>query len=727
MKKNKDDSGRLAAIVDSTDVAIIDKTLDGIISSWNRAAERLFGYTESEAVGRPLAMLIPPGCEQEECDILSRIVRGERVGQFETVRRRKDGRLLDLAVSICPIRDAGGKIIGASKFAYDLTSRKRAEAALRESDELRRQIIASVAEGVIAFDLELRYTIWNPYMEMLTGISAEHILGRRLQDVFPVVRSNGRLELIQRALLGESVNLPDAQPISGASTTSWTQTRVSPLRNARGEITGVIATLRDVTERKSAEDALRLTRFTMERAALGIFWVESDGKIADVNDAACAMLGYTRAELLALSVRDIDPDVANVDWYEQRKRLKRTGTLLIESHHRTKDGHVFPVEVASNFIVFGERELNCAFVRDISGRKQAEEAVRSSEERYRLIVETAEEGIWMVDEKFMTSFANPKMAQMLGTTVEEMRWRPLFDYVDEADRPAAMRHLEWRRQGLREQYEFKYKRRDGTFLWAAVAANPVYDSNGRYIGSLRMVSDITERKRTAELLSRSREDLRALAARLESAREEECVRIAREAHDELGQNLTAVKMELSGLRKSLAASKDRGFKAPLLEKIDSISKMLSGTVASVRRICSELRPSALDDIGLTAAIESHALQFQARSGVRCSLTLSAEPIAADAARSTVLFRIFQEILTNVARHAHASRITVSLKPAEGHAVLEVVDNGRGFAESAVRERKSLGLLGMRERALAVGGTVDIQSVPKKGTTVTVRIPIETTM
>lgn len=595
---------------------------------------------------------------------------------------------------------------------------------LPEVAELHRQIIDSVGEGVIAFDPELRYIAWNPFMELLMGIPADQVLGKKLQDLFPETVHNGRLDAISRALKGESLNLPDIQPMLRDGSMIWIQTQVSPLMDRRGAIVGVIATLRDITERKKSEEELRLARFTIERAALSIFWIESDGRIVDANEAACAMLGYSRDELLALKISDIDPGIKPGDWTEFRKYLRQGQPVTREGINRTKDGRLIPIEIASNFVHFGTRELNCAFVRDITGRKRAEEAVRSSEERYRLIVETAEEGIWIVDTENMTSFANRKMAEMLGTTVQEMLWQPILKYMDEADRPTALMYLERRRQGIREKFEFRFRRLNGTYLWTEIAANPVYDSEGKYLGSLRMVSDITDRKKTAELLFRSQEDLRALAARLEFAREEESTRIAREVHDELGQNLTAISMDLARLKKTLATSKDRELKVTALEKIDGIAQMLLNTVATVRHICSELRPNALEDVGLGAAIESYSLQFQARSNIRISLSLSGAPPTIEPARRSALFKIFQEILTNVARHAFATRLSIGLSEINGAVVLEVRDNGCGFDEALSRQSKTLGFLGMRERALAFGGTVEIQTALKRGTGVVVRIPLQ---
>jgi signal transduction histidine kinase len=218
-------------------------------------------------------------------------------------------------------------------------------------------------------------------------------------------------------------------------------------------------------------------------------------------------------------------------------------------------------------------------------------------------------------------------------------------------------------------------------------------------------------------LRESQVQLRALAARLISVREEERTRIAREIHDELGQVLTGLKLEVTWLAKRLAADQK-----PLLEKTETMCRLIDSTVRLVRRISTGLRPEILDEMGLVAAIGWQAGEFQKRMGIRCRLELPADQVALDKELSTAVFRIFQEVLTNIARHARASSVNVDLDISDDRLSLRVVDNGIGIADGQIRSRESLGLLGMRERAQLFGGEVTIQAAPRIGTTVSLLIP-----
>jgi len=229
------------------------------------------------------------------------------------------------------------------------------------------------------------------------------------------------------------------------------------------------------------------------------------------------------------------------------------------------------------------------------------------------------------------------------------------------------------------------------------------------------VAVFVELHRKNERLRESEEKLRRLAAHLISIREEERAHIAREIHDELGQVLTGLKMEVTWLAKRLKEK-------PLVEKTDSMCKLIDTTVQTVRKIATGLRPEMLDDMGLIAAVGWQAKEFQKRTGIRTRAKLPPE-VKLDIDVSTTMFRIFQEILTNVARHSRATRVDLDLSVAEDRVALEVVDNGVGIAESDLNGKKSLGLLGMNERALLFGGEVRITGTPGHGTRVSVSIPL----
>jgi signal transduction histidine kinase len=235
----------------------------------------------------------------------------------------------------------------------------------------------------------------------------------------------------------------------------------------------------------------------------------------------------------------------------------------------------------------------------------------------------------------------------------------------------------------------------------------------------RMLSaELAERALSEQRLRSSEENLRALAAHLQSVREEERIHIAREIHDELGQALTGLKFDLNSLAKSF--EKDPA--TARAEKQQALGLAIDRIINSVRRIASGLRPEVLDEIGLAAAFEWQAREFQRRTGIRCNVNIATRFADPDKERSTALFRIFQELLTNVARHANATRVNVSLGESEAALALTVEDNGRGIKENEIESPRSLGFLGLRERVLAFGGTIDIKGDQGKGTKVSVSVP-----
>jgi signal transduction histidine kinase len=250
----------------------------------------------------------------------------------------------------------------------------------------------------------------------------------------------------------------------------------------------------------------------------------------------------------------------------------------------------------------------------------------------------------------------------------------------------------------------------------AALANEIEE--GR-IRNAALANEIQERKVAEAQLRESEVKLRALAARLISIREEERTRIAREIHDELGQRLTELKMDVSWLGKQL-----EGNQKPLLEKIESARRLIDSTVHFVRRISTGMRPEVLDDMGLVAAIGWQAREFQKRMGIRCRLALPPDNTVVDREVSTAVFRIFQEILTNIARHARANSVNVRLKISGSRLSLEVMDDGIGISEAQTRGHRSFGLLGMKERAQIFGGEVHVYGTSRRGTTVFVSIPLQ---
>ena len=269
-----------------------------------------------------------------------------------------------------------------------------------------------------------------------------------------------------------------------------------------------------------------------------------------------------------------------------------------------------------------------------------------------------------------------------------------------------------------QRIEELFKKKNGEEFWVEISSTKVA-GRGKLRYVLNVWNDITARKQAEEELRESKERLRSLADYLQSVRENERTAIAREIHDELGQALTGLNIDLSWLAKKVPENEK-----VLLDKIRAMSEMTTQTIRTVQRISTDLRPGLLDDLGLVAAIEWQTEEFKNRTGIRCTLTIDPEDITIDDRRSTSLFRILQETLTNVTRHAQSTQVYVSLQEKDRGLELMVKDNGTGISEEHVFDPKSLGLIGIRERAYQWGGEVKINGSPGKGTTVVVRMPIE---
>ena len=356
-------------------------------------------------------------------------------------------------------------------------------------------------------------------------------------------------------------------------------------------------------------------------------------------------------------------------------------------------------------------------VRDLQEKLKQQHALRESEQRFRTLIQRAPIAI-SITRSDLTLYVNQQYLEMYGfQSVDEVIGHSIGEQWSPACRAMVVERARQRSLGLPvpARYEAVGQRKDGSLFPVEVAIAKVDLSDGE--ASVGFLTDITERQQAQEDRQRSFEQLRALAARLQSVREEERKRLAREIHDQLGQALTAIKLDISLLVRALPAENGSlsRMPSPLLQLVDE-------TIERVRRISTELRPGMLDDLGLAATVEWAAEEFGARTGTRCLLDLLPEQCAIDSETATAVFRIFQETLTNVARHANASEVKVRLADEDGDLMLEVHDNGRGIGADELSSGKSLGILGMRERALLLGGTLSITGGPGKGTTVRVRIP-----
>jgi PAS domain S-box-containing protein len=357
---------------------------------------------------------------------------------------------------------------------------------------------------------------------------------------------------------------------------------------------------------------------------------------------------------------------------------------------------------------------------NISLRKRYETALRESEEKYRDLYDHAPDMYHSINRDGIIIDCNDTEAMMLGYAKEEIIGRPIADFLTEESRKTYDREFSTLTE-YRALYglDREFVRKDGTTFTASLNVFIEVDEAGELVRTKTIARDVTERKRVETGLLRSREELRSLSAHIQSAREEERGNIAREIHDELGQVLSKLKLDLSWLKKRLVPEQK-----PLLEKTDKMSDLVDSTIKTVQRISSELRPGVLDYLGLAEAIEWQLKEFRERTGMACTARISPELAVEDKDVSTTVFRILQETLTNIIRHAKASRVEVELKNEDNSLTLEIRDNGEGIAREDISDPASFGIMSMRERARHLGGAVLITGEPGKGTTVLVRIPLD---
>jgi len=381
-----------------------------------------------------------------------------------------------------------------------------------------------------------------------------------------------------------------------------------------------------------------------------------------------------------------------------------------------------------NFIVATGLLLYLVLRRSFDRWRQAEQKFREIEERFEYAGRVATDAIWDWDCVTDTIWVSESFSKLFGYTSEEMDptsfvLTKLMQNIhpEDRDRMIATARKTIDGGGKMWAVEYRYRRKDGSYAWVEGHGYVIREETGQALRAIGCATDVTARKLAAEKLERSHRQLRALAARMESLREEERRRIALEIHDDLGQMLTALKMDLRWAEKYLERESSKTLN-PVLDKMVQAGELVDATIGSVQRIARDLRPNALDALGLAAALKHEAARWQHRIGIACQVSVSEPSPSPPPNVATTVFRIFQEALTNVARHAEATEVQVDLREEDGQIVLRVSDNGKGIRPADLEDSKSLGLLGMKERTEALGGQVTFQNQAPRGTIVALRLP-----
>ena len=607
-KKAEEARFRHAAVIESSDDAIASGTLDGIIVSWNTGAQHLYGYTEAEAVGKPITMILPPELRDEEKKILETVRAGRHISQFETVRVAKTGKRINVSLTISPIKDSSGRMVGVSGIARDITERKRAEEALAEMnrtlvaqaaslqarEELLRVFVKNVPAAVAMLDRDMRYLQVSDRWCSDNSVEASELLGRS-RELSPEMPDRWK-EVNRRALQGETLRADEDRWESGGST-RWARWEVRPWRAAHGTVGGILILTEDITRRKQMEEALRESedklRLLLDSTAEAIYGVDLEHRCTFCNPACLRILGYERLDQVL---------------------GKNTHDLL---HHSRADGTVFPVD----------------------------------ECRVHRVTQTGE-GVHVEDEVF------------------------------------------WRANGTSFPVEYwSYPQRRGQELVGAVVA----------------FVDITERKLAEAALAN-------VSRKLIEAQEQERNRIGRELHDDIGQRLALLAVKLQQLQANSLILPD------VRSCIGELKKQTSEIATDLQSLSHELHSAKLQYLGIAVAMRGFCREFGEQQKVDIDFQTNDLPSPVPPDIALCFFRVLQEALHNSAKHSGVRHFEVRLWGTSDGIHLTVADSGAGFDRETGMKSTGLGLTSMQERLRLVGGTLSIESRPRRGTTIYARVP-----
>jgi PAS domain S-box-containing protein len=620
---------------------------------------------------------------------------------------------------------------GAIIISEDITERRRVEEALRASEQFSSTLLNDAPHPILVVnpDTSLRYV--NPAFEKLTGFSAAELLGRKAPYPWwgeEIISETTRgLKRAMHQGIQRIENL--FQTKSGEA--FWVEITAEPVMHD-GKVLYLLTNWVDITDRKQAEELLQKERdrfySILERAPYGVMVVDAAGHHSFLNTEFTKITGYTLADIptsrewwhLAYPDQHYRNMVMET-WeknYTQRKAdetfRKEFGRVFSRAFNvMCKDGATKEIEFRTS--VIGD-EGTVFMLSDITERQRMNALLETAAAEWRTTFDAINDAVCLLDQHGKIIRCNNAMLQVMGKPFSQITnhhcWEVIHG-VSEAPHSCPI-VLVGKTHHRENEVMFKDSR------WFNISMDPLLDENGNFIGGVHIMSDITDRMRIQNELQDSREQLRNLTVYLQSVREQERTNIAREIHDELAQALTALKMDVSWLDHRLPIDAQS-----LSEKTKSMSKLIDSTIQTVKRISAELRPGILDDLGLVAAIEWQAEEFQNRTGISCNFTVDPQDLTIDQDRSTAIFRIFQETLTNVARHARATRVAVSLKERAGKLTLRVKDNGIGITEEQISDSRSFGFIGMRERVIPWNGKISFKGIPDKGTTVIVRVGLDT--
>jgi len=701
------------------------------IELMNPEFARMLGYTVEELTGRPVSTVFAPESRES---MFAHLQRAHAQGHyiFETMHIRKDGSVFPVEADISVVYSDRREVLYRVVNVKDISQRKAAELALRASESRLNEAEQIAHLGSWDWDIATGEQIWSDESYRIFGLTPGVDRASYDQFMHSLTEDDQRYikEQVHLALhdgLPYSVEYRIVRP---DGTVRHVQSQAQVQRDQNGVPVRMVGTNLDVTELKYSQQALVASeaklRGLFELAPLGIALADMQGRFIEFNEAFETICGYPAEELKCLDYWTLTPNQYAVLEAQQLESLMTRGQYgPYEKTYVRKDGTSIPVRL-NGMLMKGRdgQDYIWSMIEDITVSREVQSKLHESQKRLQAITNHLPGVVFQLEESLGTGglhfiYINEGTETLFGVEPQSLITDPmvLYRYLHpddvltfDASRWQALDHMQvW-------DWEGRVCSTDQPEKWVNVRAMPQRKGDDDVVWD-GVILNINQTKQAEFALSESRQMLRELAAEDEAMREAERKRIAREVHDELGQTLTALRMDVSLLRIRFGSHD-----AALMEKVQGMTELVDRAIQSVRNVATNLRPAALD-MGVVSALEWLCDEFTEHTGVPCVLHSSAETFTLDEGRAVAIFRIVQESLTNVARYAEASYVGIAIERRGEDLSIVVRDNGQGFDQSATTTRKSFGLLGMRERAIALGGDVDVISAPGQGTTISVLIPM----
>jgi PAS domain S-box-containing protein len=688
---------------------VVVRIADHMQIATNESYLRTSGFNEKEAINvrtDEMSALITP---IERNQLYQQLQDQGYVAETE-VRLQAPNGLFDALISAALIQFEGEAC--ALWTMQNITERKATEQALRQSEARFRALTETSQAAILVLQGE-QVVYANPAIQAMSGYSREEFGATSILETVHADSHAFAAERLRARAAGANATMRNELRIKTKSGTArWLDYSATEI-----EFEGRPALLFnafDITERKEADELFRLA-FTNNPVPLSVTRL-SDGQQIEVNEMYLQESGWTRAEVIGKTPMETGTLLTPEQLENIRQQLTTHGNLRdLELQIALSHGLTDWMASAELLTLRGEPCVLWA-LRDITERKRAELALQQSETKFRVLTENLQAAVLMYrEQEDRIIYGNPAVERVFGYAPAEISPLNMFDIVHPEFRELILARRAARALGqeVSIRNEIKVVTKQGKTRWLDYAVEQIeYDGQPTLVQS---AYDITERKQAEEALAASRAQLRQLAARLQSIREEERADIAREIHDELGQILTGMKFQLKWFEDSLPNEE-------LKHKATAMGDLVNYSIRAVRRIAMGLRPSLLDDFGLVAAIEWQAKEFQNLTGIEIEMLALPEGVEFSREQATALFRLFQEMLTNVARHAQAEIVTVDLRLVGDTVKFTLRDNGCGIQPERIQHTQSTGLTSMRERAEMFGGTFSISGATGKGTTVEVQMP-----